>query len=145
MRLETRIPNSVLAVLVSDGKDNKQVIESALKGATSTQQVVFLYLSDHGIERVPQPFEIVDPYLEDVDAKETFRQAERLARRGSVQRSFVYQLATPEKLAQVWKFVKPREVVLPITLMNQTEEISPDRLRYEIMSNCRIAHMIKRW
>jgi amino acid transporter len=145
MLLEKRIPNSVLAVLISNGKDNKQVIESALQEATHTQPVVFLYLSDQTLERVPQPFEIVDPYLEDVEAKETFRQAERLARRESVARCFVYQLTTPEKLAQVWNFVRPRNVVLPEALMDQTEGINPDRLRYELTSNSKVAHLVKHW
>jgi amino acid transporter len=145
MHLQTRIPNSVLAVLMSNGKDNKRVIESALQEATPTQPVVFLYLSDQRLERVPQPFEIVDPYLEDVEAKETFRQAERLASRERATRCFVYQLATPEKLAHVWKFVQPRDVVLPEALIDQTEGINPDRLRYEHTSNSRVAHLVKQW
>jgi amino acid transporter len=145
MHLQTRIPNSVLAVLMSDGRDNKQVIESALQDAGSTQPIVFLYLSDHRLERVPQPFEIIDPYLEDVEAKETFRQAERLASRERAIRYFVYQLATPEKLAQVWRFVQPRNVVLPKILMDQTEGINPDRLRYALTPNSRVAHLVKHW
>jgi amino acid transporter len=145
IHLQTRIPNSVLAVLMSSEKDNKLVIESALKEANSTQPIVFLYLSDQKLERVPQAFEIVDPYLEDVEAKETFRQAERLASRGRALRCFVYQHATPEKLAQVWKFVQPRDVVLPEALIDQTEGINPDRLRYEHISNNKVAHLVKRW
>jgi hypothetical protein len=145
MHLQTRIPNSILAVLMSNGRDNKRVIESALQGATSTQPIVFLYLSDQRLERVPQHFEIIDPYLEDVEAKETFRQAERLASRERATRYFVYQLATPEKLAQVWRFVQPRNVVLPKALMDQTEGINPDRLRYEPRTNSRVAHLVKHW
>jgi amino acid transporter len=145
MHLQTRIPNSVLAVLMSDGRENKQVIESALKDASATEPIVFLYLSDHRLERDPQPFEIIDPYLEDIEAKETFRLAERLASRGRAARYFVYQLATPEKLAQVWRFVQPRNVVLPKVLMDQTEGINPDRLRYEVTPNSKVAHLVKRW
>jgi amino acid transporter len=143
--LQTRIPNSVLAVLTSSEKDNKQVIESALQDANSMQPIVFLYLSDQRLERVPQPFEIIDPYLEDVEAKETFRYAERLASRERAIRYFVYQHATPEKLAQVWKFVQPRNVVLPEALIDQTEGINPDRLRYKLASNSRVAHLVKHW
>jgi len=61
--LSTRLPGSILAVLMGSGKHNEQVIESALQEATHTQPVVFLYLSDHMVERIPSPFEIVDPYL----------------------------------------------------------------------------------
>lgn len=145
MLLETRIPDSVLAVLKSNAEENESVIKSAIQEATYTQPVVFLYLSDKKLERVPQPFEIVDPYLEDAEARETFRLAERLAHQEKTPRRFVYQLATPEKLAQVWKFVQPRDVVLPATLLDQTQEINPDRLRYEITSGGKVAHLVKHW
>lgn len=143
--LETRMPGSILVVLMGDGKHNEQVIESALQEAAYTQPIVFLYLSDQKLQRVPHPFEIVDPYLEDIEAKEAFRLAERLARRERVPRRFIYQLATPEKLAQVWTFVQPRDVVLPAALVDQAHEINPDRLRYEMTGNGRVAHLVKHW
>ena len=83
--------------------------------------------------------------LEDVEAKETFRQAERLAQREKVARCFVYEPATPEKLAQVWSFVRPRNVILPEALIDHTEGINPDRLRYQLTSNSKVAHLVKHW
>ena len=80
-----------------------------------------------------------------MEAKETFRYAERLASRERAMRYFVYQLATPKKLEQVWKFVQPRDVVLPEALIDQTEGINPDRLRSKLMSNTKIAHLVKQW
>jgi amino acid transporter len=145
MRLERRQPDCVLAVLMGSGRHNESVIESALHEAVHTQPIVFLYLSEHQVERTPRPFEIVDPYLEDLDAKETFRQAERLARKEGVNRRFVYQAATPEKLAQVWRFIQPRDVVIPMELIEQTHEINPDRLRYEVTPNGKVAHLVKHW
>ena len=134
-----------MAVLVGNERHNEQVIQSALHETTSGQPVVFLYLSDQKFDRVPRPFEIIDPYLEDLEAKETFRQAERLARRQGVLRHFVYQFATPDILAQVWRFVQPRDMVLPAALVAQTQEISPDRLRYELTSRGKVAHLVKHW
>jgi hypothetical protein len=143
--LETRFPGSVLAVLMDSGKNNEQVIKSALKAAIHTQPVIFLYLSDYMLERSPSPFEIVDPYLEDMEAKEAFRQAERLARREGVQRRFVYQSTTPKMLEYVWRFVQPLDVVIPEALVAQTQEINPDRVRYELTPNGKVVHLVKHW
>ncbi len=145
MLLETRIPGSILAVLMSNEEENEHVIKSALQESADAQPVVFLYLSDRKLERVPKPFEIVDPYLEDVEAKETFRLAERLAHQEKIPHRFLYQVATPEKLAQIWKFVQPRDVVLPAALLDQTQEINPDRLRYEFTTGGKVAHLVKHW
>lgn len=143
--LKTRMPGSVLAVLMGNSKQNEHVIESALHEATYAQPVVFLYLSEQAVKRNPRPFEIVDPYLEDLDAKESFRHAERLARREGAPRRFVYQLAAPDKLEKIWRFVQPHVIVLPEDLVEQTHEINPDRLRYELTPDGKVAHMVKHW
>ncbi len=145
MPLETRVPNSILAVLMGSGRHNEEVIESALQEASYRHPVVFLYLSDLTLERVPRPFEIIDPYLEDLDAKETFRQAERLARSKGVPRRYMYQRATPETLAHVWRLVQPRDVVLPKDFVAETRQINPDRLRYELRPKGSVAHLLKHW
>ncbi|GHO42444.1 APC family permease [Ktedonospora formicarum] len=142
--LIARAPGSVIAVLGNEAH-NQQVIDSALRKASSAQPVVFLYLSSQTLKRSPRPFEIFDPYLEDPKAKEAFSQAEKSARREGVPRQFVYQLATPEKLAHIWRFIRPLEIVLPESLMDEAKEINPDRLRYELTPGGKVAHLIKRW
>jgi amino acid transporter len=143
--LETRVPGSILAVLMGSGRHNEEVIESALQEASYKHPVVFLYVSDLNLARTPRPFEIIDPYLEDLDAKETFRQAERLARVKGVPRRYLYQHATPETLAYVWRIVRPHDVILPKDLMDEAWQINPDRLRYERRSKGSVAHLVKHW
>jgi amino acid transporter len=146
MPVESRLPNSVLAVLMGDPQYNQRVIESALQEAASGgQSVVFLYLSKQKLERVPLPFEIIDPYLEDLEAKETFRLAQRVARREGVPCRYVYQFAAPDVLEQIWRFVQPRDVVVSGALVDQIQDINADRLRYELTPRGKVAHMVKYW
>lgn len=147
--LETRLPNAILAVLVGSEHNNERVIESALKeiseDGSDMRSLIFLYLSKQKMNRVPSPFEIIDPYLEDGQAKDTFRLAQRLAGQKGVTSRFVYQLATNDVLEQVWKFAQPRDVVLPADLLPQVEDINPDRMRYELTPHGKIIHLVKNW
>lgn len=147
--LETRLPNAILAVLVGSEHNNERVIESALKeiseDGSDMRSLIFLYLSKQKMNRVPSPFEIIDPYLEDGQAKDTFRLAQRLAGQKGVTSRFVYQLATNDVLEQVWKFAQPRDVVLPADLLPQVEDINPDRMRYELTPHGKIVHLVKNW
>ncbi|GCE28484.1 hypothetical protein KDA_39680 [Dictyobacter alpinus] len=147
--LENRMPNAILAVLVGNEHNNERVIESALKEAADDgepgRSLIFLYLSKQKVNRVPSPFEIVDPYLEDGQAKDTFRLAQRLAGHKGVTSHFMYQLATKDVLEQVWKFAQPRDVVLPADLLAQVEDINPDRMRYELTPHGKVIHLVKNW
>jgi hypothetical protein len=83
--------------------------------------------------------------LEDQEAKETFRHAERLARKEGISRRYVYQFATPDVLEQLWRFVQPRDVVISEALVEQTQDINADRVRYELTPHGKVAHMVKHW
>jgi hypothetical protein len=81
--LEGRIPDSLLAVLSAGDEYNDAVIGAAISSAHS-KPVVFLYLAEPKAGRVPQLFEVVDPYLEDEPAKETLKHAALLARKAGL-------------------------------------------------------------
>jgi amino acid transporter len=142
--LEGRMPESLLAVLAADDQQNGAVIEVAINHARG-KPVVFLYLAQPKVERVPQLFEIVDPYLEDEPAKDTLKQAALLARKARLTSRFVYQPQAPGAAASIWRIVHPRDVVLTAEHAEQFEEINPDRIRYELTPRGKIAHLLKRW
>jgi len=62
-----------------------------------------------------------------------------------VPRRYMYQHATPETLAHVWRLVQPRDVVLPKDFVAETRQINPDRLRYELRPKGSVAHLLKHW
>ena len=107
--------------------------------------ITFLYLGDYRADRPPQPFEIVDPYLNDLPARVAFGKAERLARKAKITRRFVYRQRANTETAYLWKLVQPCDVVLSAQAAKQIRDINPDRIRYELTPNGKIAHLLKHW
>jgi amino acid transporter len=142
--LEGRVPDSLLAVLAAGDEHNGAVIDAAINHARG-KPVVFLYLAEPKAERVPQLFEVVDPYLEDEPAKDTLKQAALLMRKARLASRFVYRPRGSGAEGHIWQIVHPRDVVLTAEHAAQVEEINPDRIRYELTSSGKIAHLLKQW
>lgn len=142
--LRERLPNALLAVLVANDEDNESVIGSAITHAHG-KPVVFLYLAEPRKRATPQLFEVVDPYLEDQPAKNTFKQAAYLAREAKLATQFVYKRQEPETIANMWQKVRPHEMVLAAERTTQCEQLSPDLIRYELTPHGKVAHVLKSW
>lgn len=144
--IEGRLPGSVLAVLTAGNGHNDAVMRAAINNADG-HPVVFLYVSDNKAkdERTPSMFEVVDPYLDDVKAKEYFGKAESLAQKAKVPRRFVYRQQEPEAIARVWQVVHPHDTVVSAPNALECVDINPDRVRYELTSSGKVAHLLKNW
>jgi amino acid transporter len=142
--LTGRMPDSLLAVLAAGDEHNDAVINAAIHHAHG-KPIVFLYLAEPKAVRVPQLFEVVDPYLEDQPAKDTLKRAALLTRNARVTSRFIYRPQGPDEARLVWQRVHPRDVVLTAERAAQIEEINPDRIRYELTPQGKIAHLLKRW
>lgn len=142
--LKERLPDALLAVLLARDPRNDSVINAAVNTAHG-KPVVFLYLAEPGARRSPQLFEVVDPYLDDQPAKETLKQAARLAQEAGLTTRFVYRQQEPGVAASIWEKVHPHDVVLTAENTLQCEKINPDLIRYELTSQGKIAHLLKRW
>jgi amino acid transporter len=142
--LEGPLPGSVLAVLAAGDTQNDQVIEAAIDDARG-DPVVFLYLGERRDGYVPRPFEIVNPYLEDVSAKAMLGRAEGLARKAKISHSFVYRQQEDAIATTVWQTLHSRDVILSSTMAERLHDINPDRIRYELTPRGKIAHLLKRW
>jgi hypothetical protein len=142
--LEGRMPESLLAVLAAGDQHNGAVIDAAINHARG-KPVVFLYLAEPKVERIPQLFEVVDPYLEDEPAKDTLKQAALLARKAGLTSRFVYRSQGPGAAGRIWQIVHPRDVVLTAGHAAQFEEMNPDRIRFELTPHGKIAHLLKHW
>jgi amino acid transporter len=142
--LEGHLPGSVLAVLAAGDAQNDQIIDAAINDAGG-DPVVFLYLGEHRVDHVPKPFEIVDPYLDDVAAKAAFARAEGLARKARIPRRFVYRQQEDAIATTVWQTLRSRDVILSYSTAGQVHDINPDRIRYELTPRGKIAHLLKHW
>jgi len=139
-----RIPDSVLAVLTARNGHNDLVIRSAISSAEG-RPVVFLYVGKQKPSRTPSIFEVVDPYLEDQQAKEYFGKAENLASKSKLSRSFVYRPEEPGVVASVWQVVHPHDTVVTAENAEEVKDVNPDRIRYELLPGGKVAHLLKRW
>lgn len=147
-RVEERLPDSVLAVLSPGNGKNDAVIRAAVNNAEEHgRPVMFLYISEpKAREAAPRMMEIVDPYLEDQNAKENFGKAERLALKHKIPtRKYVYLQGDPERVSQVWQMVRPRDTVLAAKDSQEFTDINPDRIRYELTPEGKVAHLLKKW
>jgi len=144
--VEGRLPGSILAVLTNRNGHNDAIIRTAINNAEG-HPVVFLYVSDRKpeISRVPSMFEVVDPYLDDLQAKEYFGKAENLAQKAKISRRYVYRQQEPGTVSRVWQAVHPRDTVVAAEFASEFEDVNPDRIRYELTSSGKVAHMLKHW
>ncbi len=144
--VEGRLPGSVLAVLTSDNGNNDAVIRTAINNADG-HPVVFLYVntSPETNRRTPTMFEVVDPYLEDEQAKEYFSKAESQAQKAKIQRRYLYRQDSPGTVSRVWQAVHPHDTVIAAANAPQCVDLNPDRIRYELTAHGKVAHMLKQW
>ncbi len=145
--LEERLPNSVLAVLLPNNKHNDAVIRATVNNADEQRPAMFLYIAQRPTNpTAPRMMEIVDPYLDDQEAKENFGKAEALAMKHNVPtRHYVYLQGNPDLVNQVWQMVHPRDTVVPVEDSERFKDINPDRVRYELTPDGKVAHLLKRW
>lgn len=146
-RIGERLADSILAILTPGSAHNDAVIEAAIHQAEAKRPVVFLYVSDQPLrQEAPQMMEIVDPYLEDLRAKEYFSKAEHLALKAKISdRRFLYQRQAPNIEAHVWQVIHPQDTVMTAEDSDRFSNINPDRIRYEPTPDGKVVHLLKKW
>ncbi|MFL5652914.1 MAG: APC family permease [Ktedonobacteraceae bacterium] len=142
--VEEHLPGSILAVLMPDTTHNEAVIRSAIQNAQG-KPVTFLYLGQATTYQAPRLFEYHDPYYDDQQARRTFGKAEHLAQQAKIARRYVYRLHEPEALERIWLVVHPRDIVISPENTSLFGEINPDRIRFELTADGRVAHLLKSW
>ncbi len=144
--LDERAYGSVLAVMTPNIPRNDAVMHAAINNA-SGKPITFLYLStQQQPTTVPHMMEIIDPYLDDAKAKASFGKAESLALKAQIPtRTYVYLQQQPDTLGQVWQFVHPHDTIVAAGDNDQLKDVNPDRIRYELTPEGKVAHLLKRW
>ncbi|HYU76985.1 MAG TPA: APC family permease [Ktedonobacteraceae bacterium] len=147
-RIEEALPNSVLAILLPDSKKNEAVVRAAVNNADERHRpIMFVYIGKAGMRTTaPRMLEIVDPYLEDLGAKQSFARAEGLVVKSHVpKRTYVYLQGDPDIANLIWQQVHPRDTVVAADNSERFKDINPDRVRYEITPEGKVAHLLKQW
>ncbi len=152
--IEGRMPDAVLAILSHWNGQNDAVIQAAIHSAEEQQSlteaqrpIVFLYFSEP-VEREapPRMMEIVDPYLDDQQAKQSFGRAEGLALKAKLpNRQYIYLRGGPDIVTQVWQLIHPHDMVIPSKENELFKDINPDRIRFELTPSGKVVHLLKNW
>jgi hypothetical protein len=90
--------------------------------------------------------EIVDPYLEDEQARSSFGKAESAALKAKLPtRKYIYIQGGPEVATRVWQMLHPHDTIVAADNNERLKDINPDRIRYEVTPEGKVAHLLKRW
>jgi hypothetical protein len=90
-------------------------------------------------------FEFHDLYHDDEQAKKTFDRAERLAQESHSRCLFLYRQQEPSIIEHVWHIIQPYDTVIAAEKVASLQDINPDRIRYEVLPQATVAHLLKRW
>jgi len=133
-----------VAVLLPENEHNTAVIYSAINHADG-KPVVFLYLGSGNAKQTQRMFELHDPYHDDEQAQKTFGRAEHLAQKSKVKRLFLYRKLELQAIEQVWRIMHPHDMVIAAEPVSHIQDINPDRIRFEVTPEGKVAHLLKRW
>ncbi|HVB21763.1 MAG TPA: APC family permease [Ktedonobacteraceae bacterium] len=140
------LPGSILAVLTAGNPHNDAVINTAIHTADG-HPVIFLFIGKPAPDTYHPPdiFEVVDPYLDDAEAKRYFGRAEHQAQKAKIQRRFVYRHQAPGTVARFWQLLRPHDTIVTAEEAPECVDLNPDRIRYELTPEGKVAHMVKNW
>jgi amino acid transporter len=141
---EEYLPGSILAVLLPENEHNNAVIYSAINHSDG-KPVVFLYLGSGNAKQTQRMFELHDPYHDDEQAQKTFGRAEHLAQKSKVKRLFLYRKLELHAIEQIWRIMHPHDMVIAAEPVSHIQDINPDRIRFEVTPEGKVAHLLKRW
>jgi hypothetical protein len=90
--------------------------------------------------------EIVDPYLDDQQARQSFGKAESLALKAKLSdRQYIYLRGGADIVTQVWQLIHPHDMVIPSKENELFKDINPDRIRFELTPSGKVVHLLKNW
>lgn len=137
------MPHSILVALPENGEHNREVIRAAVESANG-HPLVFTYLAEHAPKMESRPFEFADPYLFDKTAQRVLSRAASLAQRENVQAYFVYRVGGLKKLIDVWRAIRPDEIMAEAGATKSFSKIvSPEYVRFQEIDGVRVAHYVR--
>jgi amino acid transporter len=109
--VERNFPAQILAVLVANDASNNAVIDAALN-TPGKKPVVFLYLGKDVSMRPPELFRLIEPHLNDQQAREMLARANAQAEAKHVPCRFVYRYKDQETVKHIWQSLHPAEIIV---------------------------------
>src|SRR2546427_333069 len=139
--VERHFPAAVLAVLSAGSRLNEAVSQSAIANP-GKKPVVFLYLGERDSTRKPELFRLIEPHLNDEQARKDLGRANYLAEEANVESRFIYRHREPGAIARVWQELHPQDTIIAEELMPEAQEIHPQRTSVESTPGGQVMHLV---
>jgi amino acid transporter len=140
--VEKNFPGAVLAVLTANSTSNEAVIEAAVHN-TDKKPIVFLYLGQYTSHLKPRLFRLIEPHLNDPQARYILGRANLLADQAKVACRFVYRRQSPDAVYHVWQDLHPVDTIVDAEQASVLKRIQPDRTVTEETPQGEVVHMLK--
>lgn len=140
--VERTFSSAVLAVLTAGGPHNEAVIEAAIHGPDK-KPVVFLYVGQPPSGLKPELFRLIEPHLNDPEARRTLGKANLLADRAGVPSRFVYRRQAPDAIYYVWQALRSADTIVARALVPAMQQINPDYTYDEASREGTVVHLLK--
>ena len=139
--VEKHFPSNVLAVLSAGSRENEAIIQSAITNP-GKKPVVFLYLGERTSQRKPELFRLIEPHLNDEQARKDLGRANYLAREAKIECRFVYRHQEPGAILRVWQELHPQEIIISKEQMPEAQQIHPKRTSDESTPAGQVVHLL---
>ncbi|TMC59448.1 MAG: hypothetical protein E6J21_12225 [Chloroflexota bacterium] len=102
---------------------------------------MFLYLGERDSTRKPELFRLIEPHLNDEQARKDLGRANYLAEEAKIECRFIYRHREPGAIARVWQELHPQDTIIAEDQMPEAQEIHPQRTSIESTSGGQVMHL----
>jgi amino acid transporter len=139
--VEKDFPGTILAVLTADSEHNEAVIEAAINNP-GKKPIVFLFLGERTSAQKPELFRLVEPHLNDEQARKVFGRANFLAQEAQVECRFIYRHQEPGAAYRIWQELHPTDSIVAPEQVSALQQVKPDRTYDESTPAGKVVHLI---
>ena len=126
--VEKNFPGAILAVLSAGSPYNEAVMKAALDNPEK-KPVVFLYLGESTSNRKPELFRLIEPHLNDMQARRDLGRANYLAQEAKFECRFIYRHREPDAILRVWQELHPKTTIVGRDNMSKLLQTKPKRIK----------------
>ncbi len=132
---------AILAVLSAGSRYNEAIIQSAITNP-GKKPVVFLYLGKSTSKRKPELFRLIEPHLNDEQARIDLGRANYLAQEAQIERGFIYRHQDPGAIYRVWQELHPQDTIIAEEQMPEVQQIHAKRIDTESSHGEAVMHLL---
>ncbi len=139
--VEKNFPGAILAVLSAGSSYNEAVMSSAINNP-GKKPVVFLYLGERTSTRKPELFRLIEPHLNDEQARRDLGRANYLAQAAKIECRFIYRHRESGAILPVWQELHPQDTIIADDQISEIQQIKPKRVEKQSTPAGQVMHLL---